>query len=304
MSSDLFISYAWTTPDHRSWVRMLASKLHLIGYDVKIDEDVDYGESLHGFMRQVTEAKHVLLIVDENYVDRANNLPESGVGIETKWMSEAFSSKPITWLSVLFVKNPKRLLPEWLKNYNPRGFDFNCNPEKNEFPGSLQLEEVWRWVEGLPANKAHSVPLSVIRKRAARLERIDALRDPAHFVNPALSGSVTFRYKDHAHYTVGHGDYSFSIQFSGCNINSVYVYARGSLKAIGLITEPSHSLVDVGSFLTQGKVVSPLVGQSVILMNSHGIMCVVSITEVQREVDETNYIPEHVSFNYEILVDE
>jgi hypothetical protein len=81
MSADLFISYASTSQAHREWVRLLASQLHLIGYDVKIDEDVDYGSSLHGFMRQVTEAAHVLLIVDTNYVDRADNRPESGVGV-------------------------------------------------------------------------------------------------------------------------------------------------------------------------------------------------------------------------------
>ncbi|HEK1010720.1 TPA: toll/interleukin-1 receptor domain-containing protein [Pseudomonas putida] len=304
MSADLFISYAWTSDSHRSWVRMLASQLHLIGFDVILDEDIDYGESLHGFMRQVTEAKHVLLVVDENYVDRADNLPESGVGIETKWMSGVFSSKPSTWLSLIFVQNPKRLLPGWLKSYKPMGFDFNCDPEKKVFPGSLQLEEVWRWVEGLPPSKAHAVPLSVVRKRAARLERIDARRDPARYVNPALSGSVTFRYKDHSNYTVGYEDYSFKIQFSGCGSNSVYVYIDGGLKAIGLITDPNYDQLDVESFLTQGRTVSPVVGQSVVLLNSHGIMCLISIGEVQREVNERNYIPEHVAFTYQVLVDE
>ena len=199
MSADLFISYAWTSTCHREWVRLLASHLHLIGYDVKIDETVDYGSSLHGFMREVTEAAHILLIVDENYVTRANNRPESGVGIETKWISGAFMGKPATWLSVVFVRNPKRLLPSWLLEHNPKGFDFNSTRENNEFPGSLQIDEVWRWVEGLPANRTHAIPLSLVRKRAARLERVDARRDPALYANPALSGRVTFRYKDHPH---------------------------------------------------------------------------------------------------------
>ncbi|MDD0976911.1 toll/interleukin-1 receptor domain-containing protein [Pseudomonas fontis] len=304
MSADLFISYAWTSDSHRSWVRMLASQLHLIGFNVILDEEVDYGESLHGFMRQVVEAKHVLLIVDENYVDRADNLPASGVGIETKWMSEVFSNKPSTWLSVIFVQNPNRLLPDWLTTYKPMGFDFNCDPEKNEFPGSLQLEDVWRWVEGLPPCKAHTVPLSVVRKRAARLERIDVRRDPARYVNPSLSGSVTFRYNDNANYTVGYGDYSFKIKFSGCNSNSVYVYTDGSLKAIGLITDPGYDRLEVESFLTLGRTVSPVVGQSVVLLNLQGNFCVISISEVQREVNEENYIPEHVAFTYQVLMDE
>ena len=77
MNADLFISYAWTSPEHREWVRLLASELHLLGYNIKIDEAVDYGASLSGFMREVTDAAHVLLVVDENYVDRADNKPES-----------------------------------------------------------------------------------------------------------------------------------------------------------------------------------------------------------------------------------
>ncbi len=55
-----------------------------MGYIVKIDEKIDYGNSLSGFMREVTNTSRVLLIVDENYVGRANNKPDSGVGIETQ----------------------------------------------------------------------------------------------------------------------------------------------------------------------------------------------------------------------------
>src|ERR1043165_2356884 len=118
MSADLFISYAWTSSAHREWVRLLASHLHLLGYVVKVDEAVNYGSSLSGFMREVVDSAHVLLIVDENYVERANNLPESGVGIETKWISGVFNEKPANWLSVVFVRNPDRKLPAWLAAHN------------------------------------------------------------------------------------------------------------------------------------------------------------------------------------------
>ncbi|WP_434497818.1 hypothetical protein [Pectobacterium aroidearum] len=37
------------------------SKLFLIGYVVKIDEAVDYGSSLNGFMQEVTETAQVLM---------------------------------------------------------------------------------------------------------------------------------------------------------------------------------------------------------------------------------------------------
>lgn len=302
MSADLFISYAWTSTAHREWVRLLASQLHLLGYVVKIDEAVDYGSSLHGFMREVTEAAHVILIVDENYADRANNKPESGVGIETKWVSRAFMGKPSKWLSVIFVRNPDRILPNWLNDHNPKGFDFNSSPENNEFPGSIQIDELWRWVEGLPADKTHAVPLSLVRKRAARLERVDALRDPALYANPALNGRVTFRYRNHAHYTVGHGEFEFKINFSGHSNNSIQVYIDSGLKAIGLIVGPNFDPLTVESFITPGRIVKPVLGQKAVLLNSHGVMCIITIEEVQREVNAQEYIPEHVTFTYEILV--
>lgn len=302
MSADLFISYAWTSAPHREWVRLLASQLHLIGYDVKIDEAVDYGSSLSGFMREVTDAAHVLLIVDENYVERANENPESGVGIETKWVSSVFMGKPATWLSVAFVRNPHRKLPKWLENHNPKGFDFNASPEKNEFPGSVQIDQLWRWIEGLPADTTNAVSLALVRKRAARIERIDTLRDPARYASPALDGTVTFRYRDHAHYTVGYGEYEFKISFSGCSHDSVYVYMDSGLKAVGLITNPNFDLLSVESFLTPGRVVTPSVGQKVVLLNSKGALCVITIDEVQREINAAEYIPEHVTFTYEVLV--
>lgn len=302
MNTDLFISYAWTSTAHREWVQLLASQLHLIGYVVKIDEAVDYGSSLSGFMREVTEATHVLLIVDENYVDRANNKPESGVGIENKWIRTAFMEKPATWLSVVFVRNPKRKLPKWLEGHNPKGFDFNSNPEENEFPGAVQIDQLWRWIEELPADKTHAVPLSLIRKRAARIERVDSRRDPALYASPALDGRVTFRHDDHAHYTVGHGEYEFKINFSECGHDSVYVYIDSGLKAVGLIPSSNFDSLSAEFFLTPGRSVAPTVGQRVALLNSHGALCVIAIDEVQPEVNAEEYVAGHVTFTYKILV--
>lgn len=301
MNADLFISYAWTSPEHREWVRLLASHLHLLGYEIKIDAAVDYGSSLNGFMQEVIDATHVLLVIDENYVDRADNMPESGVGIETKWISGVFKDKPATWLSIVFVRNPKRKIPAWLVDHNPKGFNFNSNPDKNNFPGSSQIDEIWRWIEGLPADKTNAVPLAEVRKRAARIERIDMLRDPSNYANPSLEGRVTFRHGDHRDFTVGHGEYEFKINFSGRGSNSVYVYNDSGLKALGLITSPNYDPLTVDSFLRPGRTAEPVVGQSVVLMNSHGALCIITIDEVQREINNVEYVPKHVTFTYKIL---
>lgn len=301
MKTDLFISYAWTSDTHREWVRLFASQLHLIGYTVKIDEAVDYGSSLSGFMKEVINSAHVLLIVDENYIERANNKPESGVGIETKWISEVFHQKPASWLSVVFVRNPERKLPDWLKNHNPKGFDFNSQPDKNEFPGATQINSVWRWIEGLPADTSHATPLSVLRKRTARLEYIDLLRDPGNYTNPALNGIETFRYRNHSAYTIGNGEYQFKIAFSGCSPISIYLYTDGGLKAVGLITDPDFDPATVESFLTEGRTITPKVGQKAVLLNNYGALCIITINEVQEEVNTKEYTPGHVTFSYEIL---
>ncbi len=306
METDLFISYAWTSNEHKEWVHLLASQLHLMGYTVKIDEAVDYGSSLSGFMQEVTDASHVLLVVDENYVERANNAPTSGVGIETKWISSVFTSKPNTWVSVLFIRNPNRRLPNWLEAKNPKGFDFNSNPnpDTGRYPGSTQIDAVWRWIEGLPADKQHAVPLSVVHKRSARLELIDALKDPGNYANPALSGRVTFRYREYSGYTVGNGEYQFNIRFSGHSGNSVYVYIDGGLKAVGLITTPDFTPSTVDSFLTPGRTITPTVGQKAVLLNREGALGVLTIEEVQCEINAEQYVPEHVTFTYEILVNQ
>jgi len=96
-----------------------------MGSIVKVDEKVDYGSNLNGFMREIVEADHALLNVDESYIELANNLSDSGVGIETKWIKSASARKLRTWLSVLFVENPKCLLPEWLLKCESKGFNFN-----------------------------------------------------------------------------------------------------------------------------------------------------------------------------------
>ena len=69
MQFDVFISYAWTSDEHREWVRLLAASLRNMGFNVGIDAKVDYGNDLDGFMRKIPESKHVLMIVDDNYIE-------------------------------------------------------------------------------------------------------------------------------------------------------------------------------------------------------------------------------------------
>ncbi|MFY1893588.1 toll/interleukin-1 receptor domain-containing protein [Achromobacter xylosoxidans] len=303
MKTNIFISYAWTSDSHRKWVRLLATQLRLLGYTVQIDSHVPYGASLSGFMREVTEADRVLMIIDENYVERANQHPESGVAIENNWIKNVFEKKPISWLSVLFVDNPNFSLPSWLINLNPKGFNFNSNPDINSFPGFEQMDDLWRWIEGLPADKAHALTAEVLLERMARIERIDAMRDPANYASPALKDRITFPYKSHPYYKLGHGEYEFKVNFSDRGSTGVYVYTDSGLKALGLVPTSIIDPRTVDTFLRSGRFAEPDVGQSVVMMNTIGALCIMKIEAVQLEVNDPVHVPSAVTFSYEILTD-
>ena len=227
MGADVFISYAWTSDAHRQWVHLLAAGLKGLGFDVLVDADVDYGNDLTGFMRKVIDSKHVLLIVDENYVERADSCPSSGVELENRWISDVYEDRDSAWLSVLFRDCPTHSLPAWLAGTMPKGFDFNYDAARpNLFAGSEQVEDLWRWIEGLPANRDSATPIATLRERAARLEGLALRSDPARWRSPSLSGEVRFDYDDAPGSTFlwGFGASEFKFEVSAGGYNTVYVY--------------------------------------------------------------------------------
>jgi len=303
MKTTVFISYAWTSDEHRAWVRLLASHLRLIGYTVLIDSSVEYGSSLNGFMREVAGAGRVLMIIDENYVDRADNRPGSGVDYENHWIRGVIHQKPETWRSVLFVDNEGYKVPVWLADKRPKSFDFNSRPKLGQFPGSEQLDDLWRWIEGLPADKAHALSPDVLFERLARIERIGVMRDPANYASAGLQGRVTFQHDAHTAYSVGHGEYKFSIMFSNLNVDSVAVYIDAGLKAVGLLPDAGFDPRTVASFLSSDRTAMPAVGQKVVLMNEVGSLCVITIEVVQQAISSPTFIPAAVTFAYKVLVE-
>ncbi|MDO5619650.1 toll/interleukin-1 receptor domain-containing protein [Kocuria sp.] len=304
MTADLFISYAWTSDQHREWVRLLAANLKAIGYDVLVDADVDYGDSLTGFMQRATDSRHVLLVVDENYVYRADHLPDSGVGIENGWFKTAYEDKPPTWLSVVFKDNPGFSLPAWLAPEMPKGHPFVADPTNGRFPGSEQVEELWRWMEDLPANRDHATSIATLRARSVRLETIDRERDPASWADPATEGEVDFAYERSPGrtYRLGCGEFEFAFFISGCGAQSVYVL-KDYIHAVGLNLSGATQHEELASQLTPGRSVVAHVGQQIILQNQQGALCLVDLLAVQREVTQPDYIPASVRFRYRILTD-
>lgn len=309
MQFDVFISYAWTDDRHREWVRLLAASLRHMGFHVGIDAKVDYGNDLDGFMRKIPESKHVLMVVDDNYVHRANTLPDSGVGIENAIISEAINSKPENWLAPLLVRNNNGQLPRWLSERKPKYFDFRTDYDKDSFPGTEQIDDLWRWLAELSPDKEHAVSISTLRKRACRVEKIDELRAPGAWSHPEISGQgVEFSYIDAPRKTVtlGGGSYSFSLSVSECNEDSVYVYAD-YVKAVGLVADgiPYDKLDANGaySYITPGRTITPRTGQSFVLMNDEGVLCSVALRSVTCERNSEVYVKPKIIFDYKILLE-
>ena len=306
--TSLFISYAWGAPEapqHREWVRLLAAHLKAIGYDVLIDADVNYGDSLSGFMRRAMSSDRVLMIVDEDYAYRADNLPKSGVGVENAYIRDTFEEKPSGWLAVLLHDNPARALPAWLEGPNLKYFNFNTDPTTGEGPGSEQVEDLWRWVEGLPASREHQHPVAVLRERARRLEDIDQKRDPNHWKNPSLEGTVHFDYSEHRGrtFTMGHGEYTFALSVSERGWKSLYAYSDG-MKAVGIIRADEARAEDLTAHLTAGRIVEPVEGETVLIMNNQGALCEVRMDRIQGSVTGPPYQKPFLDFTYKVLREE
>lgn len=310
MRFDLFISYAWTNEEHREWVRLLAAHLRTMGFIVGIDEDVKYGESLNGFMRKIREAEHVLMIVDENYVYRADNVPDSGVAFENRVLEDAASSKPANWIAPLLVRNPEGALPRWLANKNPKYFDFRSYPNQNDFPGSSQIEDLWRWLSGLSSDKTYAISPAVIRERMRRVELVDSQRDPSNWSFPRIYGQdIAFNCGDAPRDSImlGSEPYDFVFEVSSCSENSIYIYAD-HVKAVGLIpieTEVAELTArEAFGFIGPGRSITPQVNQSAVLMNAKGCLCIVTIRNVTTESSVGSYVKPCIVFDYRILLEE
>src|SRR5690348_3886356 len=86
----VFVSYSWSSPEHKELVRSWADRLLANGVDVVIDEyDLKPGHDKYTFMEQsVTDpsVSHVLIVCDRAYAEKAD-ARRAGVGTETQLIS-------------------------------------------------------------------------------------------------------------------------------------------------------------------------------------------------------------------------
>src|SRR5450759_1729700 len=83
-----FISYAWESEEHKSWIRKLAERLVLNGVETRLDQwHIAPGQSLTQFMeKEVQECDYILVICTKTYCQKSI-ARQGGVGYEQQIIS-------------------------------------------------------------------------------------------------------------------------------------------------------------------------------------------------------------------------
>lgn len=301
---DIFISYAWSEV-RSEWVRLLVGHLRLMGFSVSFDRDLVYGAGLRAFMNKAAIAKHVLLIVDELYVERANNEPHSGVSFENELIQRAIDEHPEGWLAAIAVDNKGFRLPRWIEGRKPKCFDFNDYQSVDSLAGlSDAINDLWRWAADLPINSASAIPPALARCRAERIERIDELRDPACWSSPQTHGHVKFDYSfaPRNSFTIGGAEYRTTFSVSSCNVESVRLYSD-YCHAVGLSGSFDLDPLEAAACVTPCRTVDLGVGEVGVLQNENGCLSLIRLVSVSVESFDGAYHPAPIEFDYRILVE-
>jgi hypothetical protein len=92
----VFISYAWTSPEHIEWVVQLASDLRGMGVDVVLDKwDLKEGHDANAFMESMVtdpDVTKVIMVCDAAYAAKADKRA-GGVGTEAQIISAKLYAK-------------------------------------------------------------------------------------------------------------------------------------------------------------------------------------------------------------------
>jgi hypothetical protein len=152
----VFISYSWSSEDHKGKVLNLAKRLKFDGVDVVLDRwHLKEGQSIYDFMElsvKSPEISKVLIICDKQYADKAD-IRKGGVGTETQIITPKLyeDSKQTKFIPIIFERdeNGKEILPVYL---NGRLYFDLSDSEKYESEYTRLLRDIFqRPEEGEPS---------------------------------------------------------------------------------------------------------------------------------------------------------
>ncbi len=121
-AAKVFISYSWSTEEHKQWVKNIADRLIMVGVDVVGDfYDLPPGHDKFAFMERMVNdptVERVLLVCDRQYAEKANSR-KGGVGTETEIVTpEVYNhTRQEKFIPVLRERHPDgtEALPTYLK---------------------------------------------------------------------------------------------------------------------------------------------------------------------------------------------
>jgi hypothetical protein len=134
----VFLSYAWSDPEHKERVRLFANRLIGKGVEAILDiYDNKPGHELNSFMEQAVTDKtvtHVLVITDKTYADKAD-ARTGGVGTETQLISSEVYKKidqtKVVPLVFERTEEGKACLPTYMKTRHYIDFTDESQFESN-----------------------------------------------------------------------------------------------------------------------------------------------------------------------------
>ncbi|MDE6284791.1 MAG: toll/interleukin-1 receptor domain-containing protein, partial [Bacilli bacterium] len=297
----LFISYSWDCEDnnnHMNWVLKLATNLRMHGVDVYLDQwDARLGNDLAFFMEQgLTSSQLVLCVCSENYVKKANS-GKGGVGYEKRILSaDLMSNINVNYIIPIIRNNQNKTLPHFLSGlkYADFSIDKDYLTTYTELLARIYNEDLKRKPE-LGNNPFSSTQTSCIISQLLNIQEVE-------FYNPTMCDIVKFDYKRNSgKYTIGEGDYKFTIKFSECGCNSIYCY-RDHILRIGYnpkfksFPEPQ----DFQEFDYTSRCKSLLVGEVLILENHMHKFAAIKILSVKKNNVDIDHL---VEFSYKIYND-
>jgi hypothetical protein len=291
-----FLSYSHDDDQHKAWVLKLATRLVHNGVDVILDQwDLTLGSDLTLFMEQgLGTADRVLAVCSRNYVAKANDA-QGGVGYERRLIT-ADLMKDLTSDRVIPIlrNNPDGTLPRFMGPATYINFQESDNFEDKY--AELIHELYDRKIQPRP-------PLG--QSPFAFSEPVDvpaALReDPARYVSPAFSGSVTFDHSNNdGRYVLGSGDMTFTLSVTEAGHGLVHLLNDPhDIQAVALcpgIADPT--LISDGTMYdgsSRHRLVR--VGDTALLRNRNGYWATVSVDDVRTRDTSSGGSPT-MSFRY------
>ncbi len=149
----LFVSYSWTSEDHKQWVLDLAAGLRESGVDVILDRwHLLDGQDSDVFMERMVndpDIKHVALICDRRYVEKANTR-EGGAGTEAQIITRSiYENHQQTKFVALVTETDEDGRPVRPHYYGAKKYIPFLDPEAY----ADDFDKVLRWVFDKPLDK-------------------------------------------------------------------------------------------------------------------------------------------------------